>query len=244
LLFKVGFILLKDLKFLALSIYPLKMFARISINSTKKILFKQGKENITTQIESADLFFVKTNECLQYFTPSFCNYSAFLILFGYILFMLIWPLTIKRMQFIKKKFRNQYNLNFLWLCSIMLIICIDLSEYVIAGDGYIYSNCITLINCFQIFLGVFTLIKYMEYNVIDGRSMQNLMSILFSIIFLLIMVIARLWTRRILSRVKQVEKLTSFDYYILNTHFFLYYIVYSLFACVQVIIIIAFKFRV
>jgi hypothetical protein len=214
------------------------MNAKVTIFATKKLLFNErNQNNITTQqIESADLFFVKTKECLHHFTPSFCNYSAFLILTGYILFMLVWPFTIKRMQFIKNKFRNQYNLNFLWLCSIILIICIDLSEYVISGDGYVYSHCITLINCFQIFLGVLTLVKFMEYNVIDGRSFQNMMSLLFSLIFLIIMIVARLWTRRILSRVKHIEKLTAFDYYILNTHFFLYYIVYSIFACVQVII--------
>ncbi len=179
-------------------------------------------------------FFPSIDGCLQDNTQFFCNYSAFLVVCGYICHLCVFPAIILRMSALAKIFRNQYNISFLWLCSILLMACIDLLEFILVGNNQIYSMLIVTLICFYFIIGLVALIKYMQYYSINGTSYQNVLTIVFSICTFSLILFARIWTRNTLSKYPKVNQYSPAIFYLSNTYFFLYYFVYSLFGTVQV----------
>lgn len=95
---------------------------------------------------------IAADECTLQYSKSYCYYSAFIVLCGYVLQMTLMPFILHRITQLKNKFRNQYSLSLLWICSILIMALIDLIEFIAIGNGKIYSNGIILIQCIFIFI--------------------------------------------------------------------------------------------
>lgn len=182
-----------------------------------------------------NLLFPSTNTCHEHKTRFFCNFAAILIFFGYILQMSIFPLIILRMKTLKTRFRNQYSISILWLCSIALMTSIDLIEFILVGDQRVFSIFIVIFICVYFIACIFAIGFYMRNYANDGTHYQNALAILFSACVFLIILFARIWSHKTLLKYSVKSKETTpFAFYVLNTYFFLYYFVYVLFGTVQV----------
>ena len=112
-------------------------------------------------VSKINFLIIATDECKKKFTLSYCNYSAFVILIGYVLNTIVIPLILFKIIQLKTKFRNQYNLSLMWICSILIIALIDLIEYIATGNGKIYSTGIILTQC--VFIVILTVSQLMFF---------------------------------------------------------------------------------
>lgn len=103
-------------------------------------------------ISSVYFFLIATDKCTRNYSSSYCYYSSFVVLCGYLCNMSAIGFVLYRLLQLKTKFRNQYNLTLLWLCSILLVALIDIIEFISTGNGKIYSSAIILIQCILIVL--------------------------------------------------------------------------------------------
>ena len=190
--------------------------------------------NQTLNMNSIKTFFPSIQGCIKDNNAFYCKYSSFLVVCGFICHLCVFPSIIFRMSQLSKIFRNQYNLSFLWLCSIILIPLIDLLELMIQGNNQIYSILIGLLICVYIVMGLFAMLKYMRYYSISGASYQNGMTIIFCICIYSLIMFARIWTKKALSKYPDLNHYSPMAFYLSNTYFFLYYFVYGLFGTVQV----------
>lgn len=181
-----------------------------------------------------NIFLVSIEECKKNNPSFYCKYSAFLILCGYLCLLSVFPLMLNRMNKLGKRFRNQYNISFLWLCSIALMFSIDLLEFILNGDPNLYSMAIiaTIIVC--ILFCFITIASYMRNYSIEGSAYRNGLTIFFSISIFIIVFLGRLWSKSRLQKFPNIDQQSPNSYHMLNTHFFLFYFVYVLFASVQV----------
>lgn len=107
--------------------------------------------NLTRElISKVNIFLVSTDECTRKYSKLYCYYSSFLVLCGYLCNMSAIAFILHRITQLKTKFRNQYSLNLLWLCSILLIALIDIIEFIATGNGKVYSAGIIFIQCLTI----------------------------------------------------------------------------------------------
>jgi len=190
--------------------------------------------NQTVISRRMNTFFPSIDGCLKVNNHLYCSYSAFLVVCGYVFHLCVFPALILRMSQLAKIFRNQYNISFLWLCSILLIASIDLLEFVIEDNNQIYSILIVMLICVYFVMGLTAMLKYMRYYSINGASYQNGMTIIFSICIFSLILFARIWTKNTLSKYPNINQSSPATFYLSNTYFFLYYFVYSLFGTVQV----------
>jgi len=98
-------------------------------------------------ISNINFLFIATDACTNTYSKSYCSFSALIVVCGYLCFMFIMPLILYRLMQLKTKFRNQYNTSLLWICSILLIGLVDLTEFIAIGNGKIYSTIIIFIQC-------------------------------------------------------------------------------------------------
>jgi hypothetical protein len=215
------------------------------MNSSTNTLNYIGLKNDSNETEKNNIFdfmntnfnffFPSTDTCYENKTKFFCNYASILIFGGYFLHMFIFPLIILRMKDLKTRFRNQYSISILWLCSITLMTSIDLIEFILVGDRRVFSIFIVLFVCVYFVACILAVVIYMRNYANDGTHYQNALAILFSTCVFLIILFARIWSHKTLLKYSVKSKETTpFAFYILNTYFFLYYFVYVLFASVQV----------
>lgn len=200
-------------------------------------MIKMNSSNLTSisqTIVQMNTFFPSIDGCLRNNNKHYCNYSSFLVVCGYICHLCVFPAIILRMSQLAKIFRNQYNISFLWLCSILLISCIDLLEFIIEGNNQIYSILIVTLICVYFVMGLTAMFKYMRNYSINGASYQNGLTMVFSICIFSLILFARIWTKNTLSKYPNINKNSPTTFYLSNTYFFLYYFVYCLFGTVQV----------
>ena len=122
----------------------------MAFNSNDTLLIEKNNSSFKLfkdYISKINFLFIATDECTRNYSKSYCTFSALIVLCGYLCFMCIMPLVIYRLMQLKTKFRNQYNLSLLWMCSILLIGLIDLTEFIAIGNGKIYSIVIIFIQC-------------------------------------------------------------------------------------------------
>ena len=200
---------------------------QLSSNFTKNSTF----DDLSSRV---NFIFVSTEYCKTKLNSFNCNYSSLVIFFGYILFFLVIPLTIYRVQQLKFNFRNQYNLNLLWICSILLIALIDFTEFMVATDGRVYSIMIIIALVFYIIGCIILIMRYIRLYSIEGAWLENLLIIIFTISIYVLIIIARVLSKKSLSKATMTELSDPLFYNLLNTHFLIYYFVYVLFATVQV----------
>ena len=180
-------------------------------------------------------FFPSLGGCLKYNNYALCNYSSLMVVCGHIIQLCVFPALIFRMSNLTKRFRNQYNISFLWLCSILLISSIDLLEFIIVGNGQIYTSLTVILISIYFVLGLVTIMKYMRNYSINAVSYQNGITMIFSLCIFSLIFFARIWSSRTLSKFPNLSHDSPTAFYLLNTYFFLYYFVYVMFATVQVI---------
>ncbi len=111
-------------------------------------------------ISKINFLLIATDECKRKFSKSYCNYSAFVVLIGYVLNTIVLPLILFKIMQLKTKFRNQYNLSLMWMCSILIMALIDLIEYIAIGNGKIYSTGIILIQCVFVAISIVSRISF------------------------------------------------------------------------------------
>lgn len=181
--------------------------------------------------ESMNIFLVNTNDCRNYNDNRYCVYSALLVTFGHLLYTSAFFFILLRINRLQERFRNQYNLSFLWLLSILSIAFVDLLEYTVSDDVYLYSKFIILLVIVQMFLLLMIIYKYLVFNYIHTNIFWNfIMKIIFTIVLFVLLIIGRLWSSAKLSKFNEVN---ARMYRLLNTHTFMYFFVYIMFGCVQ-----------
>ncbi|CAF0876436.1 unnamed protein product [Brachionus calyciflorus] len=134
------------------------------------------------------------------------------------------------MSKLKKRFRNQYNLSLLWICSFMLIISIDLLEFIIVRDEKVYSLILILILVINLLSGFALIAKYMKTYSKDGSIYKQSLTCGFAIALFIIIIFGRMFTE---NRLSKLENYDTKAYRQINTHLFLYYFVFILFSCTQ-----------
>lgn len=183
---------------------------------------------------SVNFVFVSIDYCLTKNSSTYCNYSAFIILLGYITNAFIFPFILHRMHKLNTKFRNQYNVSLLWLCSIFLVFSIDIIEFLLINDGNLYSVSICVLQIIYLITLGLTIISYFRNYTIDGRFVRNLMTIMFTIIVFVVTFIGRYLSMKNLKEYPDLDQISPISFHIINTHFFLYFFIYVVFAIVQV----------
>lgn len=187
--------------------------------------------SIGSRISKINFFLVSTRECIENSPSVYCNYSASLITFGHICLLFYFPLMFFRMNKLDNRFRNQYNVSLLWLCSLILIFSIDLLEFSITHNPNIYSMVIISTTILNIILGFIFTFKYLKTYSKDGVFFKQILTIAFTICVFIIIFIARVISKKSLLKIQQYDQET---YTKVNTHLFLYYFVYVLFGFSQV----------
>jgi hypothetical protein len=188
------------------------------------------------KVSSVNAFLISTNECTKSSSIYYCNYVASIILIGYLMHLAVFPLTLLRMKQLKKKFRNQYNLSLVWLCSLLLMSFIDILEYIVTGDANLFSYFIVLVQCFYFFACLMTIFIYVRYYEVNGAQHQNVFKLAVTFILFLIIIFTRIWTSSLESNKNSSEKLSPglFTYTGKLAHFYVYYVIYVVFALCQV----------
>jgi hypothetical protein len=185
--------------------------------------------------DSLNFLFVSTEYCLTKNGPSYCNYAVFIILLAYITNLFVFPILLVRMRNLNKKFRNQYNISLLWLCSIFLMFSIDLIEFFLVADGHLYSVIICIILFIYLVSCGLTIFNYFRNYSIDGTFVRNVMTIFFTVCVFFIVFTGRYLSQKALTKYPDLDRISPISFHIINTHFFLYFFIYVLFAIVQVI---------
>ena len=130
----------------------------IDSNNTNLTVLNSTKwPSFSFDISKINFLLISADECKRKLSLSYCYYAAFVVLVGYVLNALIVPFILFRIMQLKTKFKNQYNLSLLWMCSILIMALIDLIEYVATGNGKIYSTGIILIQCVFITVSIVSL---------------------------------------------------------------------------------------
>jgi hypothetical protein len=202
-------------------------------------------QNITANRSSSDsndanFLLVSIDACSKEKPKFFCHFASFLILIGYLLHLSVFPTIFFKMKKLSSEFAKSYNLSFLWLCTILLINIIDLLEFIIIGDKRVFSILIVFIICFNVLFCLLTIIEYMRNYATEGTFYRNCLATIFSVCLFLIILFARLWSNKNLINFSRKYKIStsssesSLMFYVINTHFFLYYFVYGLFGTVQI----------
>jgi hypothetical protein len=192
----------------------------IETNSTAAI------QESPIQVEDINIFLVSVAKCIPNDSEFYCYYVAFIILLGYALNNFIFPLTLYRMHQLKSKFRNQYNVSFLWMCALLLSSAIDILEYVVAGDGQVYSIVIVVFLLWYFMTCLTTIVCYFQSYAVDGTRYRNVMTLLITLLFFLATALARQWSQWSLE--KRVKPRLS------HGHFMFYFVVYATIGGAQV----------
>lgn len=180
--------------------------------------------------------FVFTDYCLDGRNngSAYCSYAVFIILLAYIANLFVWPFLLVRMRKLNKKFRNQYNISLLWLCSIFLMFSIDLIELFLIADGHLYSMLIcAILLVYLVILGM-TIFNYFRNYSIDGTFVRNVMTLFFTVCMFVIVFTGRYLSMKSLAKYPDLDQISPISFHIINTHFFLYFFIYVIFAIVQV----------
>ena len=177
--------------------------------------------------------FVSIETCAKTNRRAYCHYASFLILLGYVCHMFVFPLLVMRMRELKSRFRNQYNLSFLWLCCMLLMTAIDILEFTLSLDARLFSVAIFGFATFFFVACLTTMLVYMRRYSSDGSFRQNSVAMVFTIFFFIAIVIVRLSASTSTSTKwsKSKSKTGSLAWYLV---FFGYFLVYCGFATVQV----------
>lgn len=207
----------------------------MNINQTKIAITRHENSNESFSNSSMNFLFPSTAQCLSKNPNAYCNYASFLVICGYLCHFCVFPSLLFRMKQLSNRFKNQYSISFLWLCSILLVTCIDLLEFMLVWDNQIYSIYIMIIIIFYFFACLLTILRYMRFHSMKSTSFQNGLAVVFSICILFLVMFARIWSNRQFSKFPSIGKDSPWAFHLLNTYFFLYYFVYVMFASVQVI---------
>lgn len=148
--------------------------------------------------------------------------------------MFVFPFLLHRMRVLTKKFRNQYNISLLWLASIALVFSIDLIEFFLIHDGNLYSAGIAFFQLITLFTCLLSMIQYFRHYSSDGSLVRNIMIVCFMVTTFLITFIGRILSKKSMSNYPNIDQVSPISFHIINTHFFLYYFIYMVFAIVQV----------
>jgi hypothetical protein len=175
-----------------------------------------------------------TGNCLPTESPFYCYYLALLILLGHALNSTIFPLTLYRMHQLGVKFRNQYNVSFMWMCALLLASSIDLLEYVIAGDGQVYSISIVVFVLLYSVASISAIAVYFQNFAVHGTRYKNGMTFLGTVGLFVVIVIARIWSQLSLEKAVLVKSGNNKSSGLHNGHFVLYYFVYAMVGGAQV----------
>ena len=205
-----------------------------------KALVENGHKNSTPSTtsngsdtdSSINFWLVFVDKCEGRFGHVYCNYAALMVLIGFFLQMMVMPLVISRIRALGARFRNQYNLSFIWLCSIVLTIYIDLIEYMFSYDGHIQSKMITFVNCVFFVLAIWMLFEYWRFYDVVGmnNSWIHFIWTLFSLCLAVLIGIARVWAYKHTDE-NTDEKLANKA---IKSYTFLYFWVYVIFGFTQV----------
>ncbi len=206
----------------------------VSENSTQNASLPERHEENQFLQSSINFLFVSTDYCQTKNSNSYCNYSVFIILLGYMSIMFVFPFLLHRMRQLSKKFRNQYSISFLWLASICLIFSIDLIEFFLIHDGRLYSAGIAIFQLISVFTCLLTTVHYFRNYSSDGSLARNILIVLFTIITFIVAFIGRFLSKKSMSNYPYLDQLSPISFHIINTHFFFYFFIYVLFAIVQV----------
>ena len=68
----------------------------------------------------------------------------------------------------------------------------------------------------------------------DSSYYRALITVGFSAALFILILIARIWSQKNLSRFPDIDQVTPVGFHLINTHIFLYYFIYAMFASVQV----------
>lgn len=184
-----------------------------------------------TSLSKLNFFLVSIQKCSKINHVVFCKYSSSLITIGHICLSFFFPLMLFQMRKLENRFRNQYNLSFLWICSIILIFSIDFLEYFITNDRNLYSMVIISTTFINIILGFIFAYQFTKVYLKDGFVLKQLLIAAFSVSLFVLIFFSRLFTKKNLLKITQYDQKT---YTKVNTHLFLYYFVYVLFGFAQV----------
>jgi hypothetical protein len=80
-----------------------------------------------------------------------------------------------------------------------------------------------------------TIIQFTRYDSLNGPSyFKAVITISFSLCLFVLILIARVWSKKSFSKISDIDQLSNVSFHILNTYFFFYYFIYAMFASVQV----------
>ena len=206
-------------------------------NNTNEIIGNATAHHYT-YTSHLKMLFISTSHCERDYSSAYCGFAAFIISLGYLSGLFVFPFMLYRMRQLKKKFRNQYNISLLWLNSIMLVFLIDLIEYFLTHDGTIYSSFIILSLLVYIATCVMTIALYVRDYSVEGTLFGNVLIICFTNFLFALVFISRILSQKSLAKFPDIDQRSAVSFHIINTHFFMYYFVYVLFASVQVIYLI------
>lgn len=182
-----------------------------------------------------NFFLISSLQCQIFNSRSYCVYSTFLILISHVLFCIAFALTVYRMNQLVERFRNQYNLSLIWLLSIVLIFSIDILEFIVVGDPYIYSKLTIGLICASACLLITICLRHLELNRFsDPQFYRNIITIAFVGALFILIVISRMWSNRNMNKLSNIDKQSKKVYRALNLHQVLYYLVLLMFASVQI----------
>jgi hypothetical protein len=220
--------------------FTVKSFKHLTLKNETNYRNETQKINMFDFMNTSfNLILPSTDTCSEYKTSRlYCNFSSVLVFCGYLMQVFIFPLIILRMNQLKTRFRNQYSISILWLCSIALMTSIDFIEFILVGDPRVFSIFIAIFICVYFVSCLFSIGIYMKNYSNDGTHYQNALAILFSSCVFLIILFARIWSHKTLLKYSiKTKETTPFAFHVLNTYFFLYYFVYFLVGTVQVIVL-------
>ena len=80
-----------------------------------------------------------------------------------------------------------------------------------------------------------TIFNYFRNYSIDGTFVRNVMTIFFTVCVFFIVFTGRYLSQKALTKYPDLDRISPISFHIINTHFFLYFFIYVLFAIVQVI---------
>ncbi|RNA40961.1 hypothetical protein BpHYR1_044484 [Brachionus plicatilis] len=203
---------------------------------------KSSNSSFGLQTPKLNFFLVSIQKCSESNPTVYCKYSASLITFGHLCLLFYFPLMFYRMSKLGNRFRNHYNLSFLWLCSLILMFSIDILEFLVTHDQNLYSMVIISATILNITLGFIFSFKYIRTYSKNGAIYKQILTIAFSVSLFVIIIVARVITRKSLLKINKYDQETytkvhqnirnnfartmtnsSYALWILGSFFFIFY---------------------
>lgn len=73
-----------------------------------------------------------------------------------------------------------------------------------------------------------------HHSIGEPAYYRGIVVISFSVCLFILILIARIWSQKSLSKFPDIDKFSPVSFHIINTYSFLYFFIYALFASVQV----------